>query len=304
MVRLGTRRTSAARRAQGGRATDLAGWEKLTQGELRAAQTEILTSFADFCAANQLSYFLYSGTLLGAVRHEGFIPWDDDIDVVMPRRDYEQLHAIASEKGGINGFSLCSPTVTPGFPFPFAKVADNPRTLSLEDDDVDYRIGVNIDVFPLDGWPSAPVARWVHNQALRILRVLVYLHHLPLKLQRPLNLRNLALVLAKPVANLVSLDWLIRKVSSRASRYSAEDSGLVGLMVWGPGYPERIAVGAFSDIVELRFEERRYRAPSGYDAILSALYGDYMRPPPPELQVSHHGTEAFRLTQTGVRHLE
>jgi lipopolysaccharide cholinephosphotransferase len=292
MIHRRIRRTGAARPVDGVRVTDLAGSTKLTRSELRAAQTEILSSFADFCIANQISYFLYAGTLLGSVRHEGFIPWDDDIDVVMPRRDYERLHSIASEQGAINGFSLCSSSTTPGFPWPFAKIA-NPGTLSIEDDDVDYRIGINIDVFPLDGWPSNVVVRWVHGQSLRLLRALIYSHHLPRK-PKWSNLRESALVITKPVANRVPIGWLIRKASSRASRYSAEDSGLVGVIVWG--YPECVTARAYSDIVELRFRERRYRVPSGYDAVLSAKYGDYMRLPPLELQVPPHSIEAFRLS--------
>lgn len=291
MIYRGIRRTEAARPANGVRMTDLAGWTKLTQSELRAAQTEILSSFADFCVANDLSHFLYAGTLLGAVRHKGFIPWDDDIDVTMPRRDYDRLHSIASEEGAINGFSLRSPSTAPGFPWPFAKIVDNQGTLSIEADDVDYQIGINIDVFPLDGWPTGVVIRWVHGQTLRLLRALMYSHHLPSSFKRS-KLRESVLVLVKPVAKLISLDWLIYKTSSRASRYSAEDSGLAGVTVWG--YPECVPASAYSDVVELPFGERRYRAPGGYDAVLSAKYGNYLQLPPPELQVSVHGIEAFR----------
>jgi lipopolysaccharide cholinephosphotransferase len=288
------RRTEVARRSCGIQTVDLACWTKLTQNELRVAQTEILNSFADFCTAHGLSYFLYAGTLLGAVRHQGFIPWDDDIDVVMPRRDYDRLHSIASEQAAINGFSLCSPSTIPGFPWPFAKIADNPGTLSIEKEcDVNYQIGINIDVFPLDGRPTGVVAGWIHDQSLRVLRALMYSHHIPRKYKRS-NLRESVLVLAKPVAKHIPLDWLIRKTSSRASRYSTEDSDLAGVVVWG--YPECVAARAYSGIVELPFEERQYRVPSGYDAILSAKYGNYLQLPQPELQFAHHAIEAFRLS--------
>jgi len=288
----GIGRTGEAQPSREISATDLAGWIRLTRNELRTAQTEILNSFADFCVAHGLSYFLYAGTLIGAVRHQGFIPWDDDIDVVMPRRDYDRLHSIASEHSAINGYSLCSPSTIPGFPWPFAKIADNPGTLSIEEEcDVNYKIGINIDVFPLDGRPSGAVARWVHDQVLRVLRALMYSHQIPRKYKRS-NLRESVLVFAKPVAKLVSLDWLIHKTSSRASRYSTEYSDLVGVVVWGA--PECVTAQAYSGIVELPFEERRYRVPSGYDAVLSTKYGNYLQLPPPELQVAHHAIEAFR----------
>lgn len=290
MVYRGNRRTEAARPACGVRVTGLANWTKLTKSELRAAQIKILNSFADFCTANSLSYYLYAGTLLGTVRHQGYIPWDDDIDVTMPRRDYDRLHSIASAQGAINGFSLCSPSLTPGFPWPFAKIADNPGTLVLEENGNDYRIGINIDVFPLDGWPTGVAVRWVHGTSIRLLRGLIYSHHSPPSFKGS-NLRESVLVLAKPVAKRISLDWLIRKISARASRYSTEDSGLAGVVVWDP---ELVPTRAYSEVAELPFEKRRYRAPGGYDIVLSAMYGNYLQLPPPELRVSPHGIEAFR----------
>jgi lipopolysaccharide cholinephosphotransferase len=275
-------------------ADNLSGWKKLTPDELRVAQIEILNSFADFCAANGLRYFLYAGTLLGAVRHKGYIPWDDDIDVAMPRRDYDRLHSIARKQAAINSFTLCSPSTIPGFPWPFAKIADNPRTLAIEGgSDVNYQIGINIDVFPLDGWPSGSVARWVHHQSLRILRALMLSHQTPRKFSRS-NIRESLLVLAKPIVRRISLQWLIRKTSSRASRYSAEDSSLLGVVVWGNS--ECVPARVYSQVIDLPFEERQYRAPADYDTVLSSKYGDYYQLPPLELQIAHHSIEAFRLT--------
>ena len=292
MVLRNIRKADATRSARTVRITNLEGWAKLTSDELRAAQTEILNSFADFCVANQLSYFLYAGTLLGSVRHEGYIPWDDDIDIVMPRRDYDRLHLLASGPAAIDGFSLCSAATMPGFPWPFAKIANNTGTLSLEDGDIDYAIGINIDIFPLDGWPNSIFVRWIHDKSLRLLRALMYSQHISSRYKRS-NLHESVLVFVKPFVKIVSLDWLIRKTSSCASRYSSENSDLVGVTVWG--YAERVTAQAYTDIVELRFEEGRYRVPVGYDAILRAKYGDYMRLPPPELQLSH-SIEAFRVT--------
>jgi lipopolysaccharide cholinephosphotransferase len=298
MVRDSTRKALTTRSARGAQVADLSNCIELSQTELRAAQTEILNSFANFCESNGLSYFLYAGTLLGAVRHQGYIPWDDDIDIAMPRRDYNRLHSIAAAPGSINGFSLCSPSVTPGFPWPFTKIANNPDTLSVEaNNDIGYRIGLNIDIFPLDGWPTGAATRWVHALSLRLLRALMYSHHLPRRLNRS-NLSESILVLAKPIAKHISLNWLIRKTSSHASRYSMEDSGLAGVLVWG--YPELVSAQAYSQIAALPFEQRYYRAPSGYDAVLSAKYGSYLQLPPPDLQVSHHSIQGFRSSAASV----
>ena len=115
--------------------------------ELRQLQMGILDHVHAFCEANGLTYFLSSGMLIGAVRHGGYIPWDDDIDIYMPRCDYERFLQIYSDPSGV--YRAIDPQRDPKYYYTFAKVIDQ-RTLMLEKEVKGYEIGVYIDIFPLD----------------------------------------------------------------------------------------------------------------------------------------------------------
>ena len=122
---------------------------QITSLELRRIQLDLLIAFDKFCAANELHYSLDYGTLLGAVRHQGFIPWDDDIDISMPRPDYDRFLSLT--KNGLGIYEVRSGEYTPGYFYPIAKMID-PRTILVEHTIGDAHImGVYLDIFPLDG---------------------------------------------------------------------------------------------------------------------------------------------------------
>ena len=114
--------------------------------ELRQIQMGILDEVHQYCEAHGLRYFLSSGTLIGAVRHKGYIPWDDDIDIYMPRKDYEQF---LREFKGSEQFKLLNPAKEPHYYYTFAKVVDL-RTRMVEDETEGFEIGVFMDIFPVD----------------------------------------------------------------------------------------------------------------------------------------------------------
>ena len=116
--------------------------------ELKRIQIGILKHLDAFCKENNLTYFMCGGTLLGAVRHKGFIPWDDDIDIMMKREDYDKLIALYPKNDNSN-FKLFSYELDKSFPYPFAKM-DDCRTIFEEEINDSYKIGVNIDIFPID----------------------------------------------------------------------------------------------------------------------------------------------------------
>ena len=120
--------------------------------EMQHIALDVLIYLDKVCSKYGLKYFIVDGTLLGAVRHKGFIPWDDDIDVWMPRADYDRLADVIRQDGE-KKYKFCTPQNTKKFIYPFGKLIDV-RTGLLDDTSAKCEIGVHIDVFPYDGLPG------------------------------------------------------------------------------------------------------------------------------------------------------
>lgn len=147
----------------------------MAQYDIRTLQMHLLSDFKTIdkiLRSHGLRYFMVSGTMLGAVRHKGFIPWDDDIDIAMPRADYEKLLKHAGEWLP-NHLELVCPEEDPDYPLPYAKI-QNALTTVLEKTYRGSAGGTFIDIFPLDGVPSGKIARWWHFRRFLAVRKLIY----------------------------------------------------------------------------------------------------------------------------------
>ena len=128
--------------------------KKVSDSELKTIELEILREVAAFCDMHDVRYYLVCGTALGAVRHDGFIPWDDDIDLGLPRPDYERfLSLFRSEK-----YTVLDSRFDDRYPYAFAKVSDN-ATCLVENIAQPFPMGVYIDLFPIDGLPANEAER-------------------------------------------------------------------------------------------------------------------------------------------------
>ena len=262
---------------------------KLSVQEEKKIALDILLDFAEFCDAHDLQYFLAYGTLIGAIRHKGYIPWDDDIDVQMPREDYDRLiHIYNSEKKNQN-FELIDPW-SKRARHSFVKIVDN-RTVKVEPG-IDYRngyLGIDIDVFPLDGMPSddAKLDKW-HRSLMRVYNMYLYC---VLDTKKSLK-RKIAVPLIRFFTG--GKNALLKKAMKLHAKYPYGSCEYVGSIEspWN-NKRERSKKSCFVDSVLVEFEGHLLKAPIGYHEILTATFGDYMTPP--EDQTTHHVNAAYLI---------
>lgn len=254
--------------------------------ESKKIQLSILKEAHKFCEDNHLSYFLVFGTLLGAVRHHGFIPWDDDIDIAMPRKDYVFLMNHFPKDETIK--AVCCEN-DPSYYLPFGKLYDS-RTVLEENITVDSRIGVYVDVFPIDAYSVNENKNTYTTLQLKAYRDLIALKMLPDSDKRK-GFRRIAHAVLRRIIVFNNLNYNSRRMNRAASRYNDEknikyvgiraDIDQAGLQLQ---YPQEI----FKGRMLFPFEDGMFYGPKEYDRLLKQIYGDYMKLPPKEKQISHH----------------
>jgi lipopolysaccharide cholinephosphotransferase len=261
---------------------------ELSITELRQVQLSLLDQFRSLCEAEGLRYFVGYGTLLGAVRHKGYIPWDDDVDILMPRADYDRL-TVRLEAGDDGSSPVLLTPHSAGYPFPYSKFADR-KTLLIEDTYLAVPIGVNLDIFPLDGWAPSRIGRAFQRVRISTAQLL-----LDAKSVRPSPLRSLpremALRLGRFIASPVSATKMVQWMSGYAGKPAHRDSEFVGVLVGTTR--ERVRAALFRSPTFVSFEGRSLPAPQPYVEYLQEVYGDFEVPPPPDRQVTHHRFQAY-----------
>jgi lipopolysaccharide cholinephosphotransferase len=260
--------------------------------ELRGMLLEILVAVDAFCRERGIAYYLYAGTLLGAVRHQGFIPWDDDVDVMMARADYERFCAEFPSDGSLR---LVNPQTHPTFPYACAKVS-RVGTLVVEEVDIAEgdRFGVSVDVLPFDAVSDrAPVFR-AHVAVAWFVRALLLLKVVQGSPGRPLRTR-LMLSVTRTVLGVVPVRVLTSARERIATLWRSRRTAHVSMLI--ASAPWRVPQAWIAPASSVEFEGRTFPAPANVDGLLTAVYGDYMRPPPAAAQKPPHRAAAYRLEE-------
>lgn len=249
----------------------------------------VLIEFAKFCDLHNLKYSLAYGTLLGAVRHGGFIPWDDDVDVMMPREDYERfLKSYSSER-----FKIISIYNTKSFYLPFSKLYDT-ETIKVINYDIDKQnafFGLEIDIFPFDYSDDLGTALKSINNLKKIVpkwnksiqkypNIFGVIKH-PKFLIEKILYKGKANHYAKKFDNLSQIKYQEKKYTFKYSFFFGKKLIFEG--------------DIFNNCKEIIFEGYRFKAISNYKDFLFFEYGDYMKLPPIEKRVTHHCDKAFYL---------
>ena len=255
----------------------------ITLDELKSIQLDLLQKTVDFCEKNGLRYFLCGGTLIGAIRHKGYIPWDDDIDIAMPRPDYDRF--IKTFNHPENYCQVVNLDTNSNYAYAFAKVFDN-RTILKELHYPGDTFGVYIDVFPADGAKDAAQ-----------IRKIMLLHKFLNTKRANYYHRTISKKIINTFGKLLLLPFSARQIAiwmdNEARRYVFGSMPKAGVIANPYGPREMVDKSVFESDVYQEFEGRKYRVPVGYDTWLRSIYGDYMQLPPEEHRVSHHTIEAW-----------
>lgn len=263
----------------------------MTGDEVRAMQVHILQAVDHFCRRHDLRLYLWAGTLIGAVRHHGFIPWDDDVDLVMPREDYERFcKEFSDEETG--SLRLFTSSTDAKYGYPFARVADM-RTYIDEQHLTSVPMGVNVEIFPIDGWPLGRMRVQLQTLQLRLVRGLVAIRTDPPHPGRVRWKRAVISTLGRPIGA-IPVRVLTGMATRIARSHAYETAEYVGVLVWGRA--ERVERSAYGSGRLAEFEGGTFLAPSNSDRVLRWHYGDYMQVPPlRERNALRHFEGAFWL---------
>lgn len=256
--------------------------------KLQETEYGILVDVAKFCDENDIKYCLTSGTLLGAVRHGGFIPWDDDVDISMPREDFEKFLSLASSLP--KEYECVATRFNSKYPIGIVKVRKNGTVMkepSMAHLDINH--GVWIDIFPLDK---------VKN--IKKLRTRVILNHLlttainyKLKCHTPEKMTTKIACILLGVFGVKTLDaWRIKIMSAEEKT----DGEYLTNFVSNLGYKKLLfKKDVYFPLKKMKFEDGEFYVPNNSEKWLTSAYGDYMTPPPVEKQVNRHKILEIKL---------
>ncbi len=248
---------------------------------------DILQDIHRFCEGNGLKYYLAYGTLLGAVRHGGFIPWDDDIDIWMPRPDYERM----KKEYNHAYYKVLTAETDKHYPLDFMKIHDS-RTV-VEEDGGDGNWGIFVDVFPLDGTPGEK--QWKKTcKKINFMRHLIanqrFTRHYTLSKKHRFK-KNVSIAIGKILHPFLSLNQLLMKEDVILKSFSIETCSFI--CDFTDLHPILLKKGFLDYPILLSFEGSYFYAPKDYNGWLTLIFGDYMTPPPPEKCISNHNIRAF-----------
>ncbi len=271
-------------------------YRKATPEEAKKIQLEVLLAVDSFCKQNNIKYFLYYGTLLGAVRHKGYIPWDDDIDIAMLREDYDKF--ISAFKW--DGIEVSAFGKTKNHPFYITKIFKKDTVIIEDIGRKGYAYGIGIDLFALEKLPDDIKLQKELLSKTKLYMALRRVRAIPFYKKRKL-LKAFAVKTLYYMLSFLSPDAVIKKACETVDRYSGFESRQVfDIML---PYGERSIVWAewFSNTIEADFEGYKLPIPADYDKILTQIYKDYMQLPPEDKQVPRHDIIAYIKQKGGIK---
>lgn len=253
--------------------------------QVRKVELEILSVVHQFCIKYNIKYTLAYGTLLGAVRHKGFIPWDDDIDIWMPREDYDKFIELWYNNP-VDGYILQTPYNEPEYTQNFTKIRkDNTTYLQMGEEQLSYHKGIFIDIFPLDRIASSKF-KTIMQKLDAIFMMLYSRKYIP---PNEKGLKKMISKIALSVVPKSKYNEMKRKFEIAIIKKSSKDCGYRSFDTFSDLNIASFSSEMFDNLQEIEFEGQFFWAPEESVDILKKQYGDFMKLPPEEDRVwTHH----------------
>ncbi len=266
---------------------------KITLDEQKKIQLSILIEVKKVCDKCNINYYLGGGTLLGAIRHSGYIPWDDDIDIMMLRTDYEKLLENFNKKTENSNYKLISYKNTKNYYYPFAKIVDLRTELIESAYKPIEEMGIYIDIFPIDFLPDNDKKIQKIYKKYKVLERILGIYRID-KVDK-ITKNRFKLILKKPIRYILEklrlYKLILKSIDSIGKKYNGTNTVAC---ISGRYFEKEIMPKAYIDSYVLaNFEGNKFKIPVGYDEYLAKHYGEYMKLPPKEKQIADHENVAY-----------
>ena len=261
-------------------------------GKLREAQLlelELLKKFREICDAEGMHYYLLGGTVIGAVRHGGFIPWDDDIDVGLLREDYDRFISVAtkylSPEQKILHYSLDK-----NYPDYTMKLVNSKVYYLTQRENTTVKQNIWIDIFPIDGTPDSKYQTWIHFRRLDLIRLSLAFHYIKdVRIDKDRATWKKAWVAKTiPIGRLIDPNKQKRRLDKEFRKYMVSKSNYIGNYMGAYHEREFFPISYFAEGRKILFEGEEFYAPKEFEKYLTHQYGDYMKLPPESSRVPKH----------------
>lgn len=264
--------------------------------KIQKANLFILKEVDRICRKYKIHYLLDAGTLIGAVRHKGFIPWDDDVDIAFLRKDYEKFIE-AAKKELPKGLHIWFPTDAAQdnafYDFTPKIIYEKSRKVLENQETAFYREELNhicVDLFILDEITENIIGQKLQILWNKIIYGMAMGHRWHLDFGKYKGVQKLQVKLLAAIGKCISMKTICRWEKGAALRQSSGKSRILYYSNYQPDYVHMtVPKKGSKQVIEMEFEGEKFMVPKGYDRVLKVVYGDYMTPPPPEKRVPTHG---------------